>query len=78
MNASSHWGGAEDYERLRSHVLGGPVPEGWLLRTLDVLSHSGLAVWMIFGWPEVKISHVASDLFFGCATRAGLSSGEHD
>jgi hypothetical protein len=54
MNASSHRGGAEDYERLRSHVLGGPVPEGPLLRTLDVLLHSGLALWMIFGWPEVN------------------------
>ena len=56
MNAGSHWGGAQDYERLRSHVLGGPVPEAPLLRTLDVFLHSGLALWMIFGCPQIHSS----------------------
>ena len=65
MNASPNWGGAEDYERLRSHALGGPIPEGPLLGALDVLLHSGLAVWMIFGWPEINnpvVLHPTSSL----------------
>lgn len=58
MNVSSHCGRVEDYERLRSHALGGPIPQPPLLRTLDVLLHNGLAVWMIFGFPESNPSQV--------------------
>jgi hypothetical protein len=56
MNSSSTWGGAEAYERLRSHVLGGPPPEVWLLRTLDVFLQNGLAIWMIFESPSALSS----------------------
>jgi hypothetical protein len=58
MNVSSHRVGAEDYERLRSHALGGLVPQPPLLRTLDVLLHNGLAVWMNFGFSSSEPSQV--------------------